>query len=60
MIKRFIKRVKTLTHLRVAVCPTAETSPIRPDFGVDAYRMAQSAGRKESAPRRRQPEPVSE
>lgn len=47
MIKRFIKRVKTLTYLRVAVCPTAGTSPIRPDFGVDAYRMAQSAGRKE-------------
>ena len=25
MIKRFIKRVKTLTYLRVAVCPTALT-----------------------------------
>lgn len=47
MIKRFIKRVKTLTYLRVAVCPTAGTSPIRPVFGVDAYRLAQSAGRKE-------------
>lgn len=46
MIKRFIKGVKTLTHLRVAFCPTAGTSPIRLDFGVDAYRMAQSAGRK--------------
>ena len=47
MIKRFIMRVKTLTHLRVAFCLTAGTSPIRPDFGVDAYRMAQSAGMKE-------------
>lgn len=34
MIKRFIKRVKTLTHLRVAFCPTAGTSLIRQDFGV--------------------------